>query len=378
MKGTNPLDQARAAFRKAVTRTEVQSYESATLGWRKSETEVVLSVPGRPRHKYITKSDGTVTIALNEANVPLNAFLPVKIRLENNTLVIKGRDAAATNALANLPDSPHGVPSHPHAFLGLSDVLPTDLADGQLFAWDATAGKLVNVDAPGGAVDSVNGQTGIVNLDTDDVPEGATNKYLDAANLGTTIAGASETGTLVDTDKIPLVMGTTLMWAAWSTFKSALTTLFNGLYVGLTGAQSIAGLKTFANGISFGLSVLSHYSIDTWTPTDNSGAGLTFAQANGTYIRIGRFVVCLYSVAYPATASGSQAILGGLPFTPASIAGTTGGGGFVFLDTANLAAYRPIVLTSGSITFGLFGGGSVTNAQLSGSTIRHGVLYFTS
>lgn len=31
--------------------------------------------------------------------------------------------------------------------------------------------------SPGGAVDSVNGQTGVVSLDTDDVSEGSTNQY---------------------------------------------------------------------------------------------------------------------------------------------------------------------------------------------------------
>lgn len=114
MRNQNPLQRAKDNFRKAVTRTEIQSYEYATLGKRVAEDAMTFAVPGRSHHVYVTKSDGTVTIALNEASVPLNAFLPVKIRLENNTYVIKGQYVGAESALGNLPPDPSGVPPHTH------------------------------------------------------------------------------------------------------------------------------------------------------------------------------------------------------------------------------------------------------------------------
>jgi hypothetical protein len=164
----NLKERARDAFRKAVTRTEIQSYESATLGWRKSETEVVLDVPGRPRHKYITKSDGTTTIALNEANVPLSAFLPVKVRLENNTYVIKGQNVSATNALTNLPSNPYGIPSHPlssHMDVAFANVQP-----GQVLGTED--GEIrTNMDASGGV------ETFIELTDTPADYTGAANLY---------------------------------------------------------------------------------------------------------------------------------------------------------------------------------------------------------
>ncbi|MCC6458060.1 MAG: hypothetical protein IT328_24105 [Caldilineaceae bacterium] len=216
-------------FRKAVTRTEIQSYESAVLGWRKSETEAILSVPGRPRHLYVTRLDGTVTIALNEANVPLNAFLPVKVRLENGSLVIKGPDASATNALTHLPPSPHGVPPHPHAFLSLSDVLPTDLVDGQIFQWDATAGKMVNVDAP----------------DPD---------------VAAAINAAAEKATLHDDDRLG---GTdseaagVLAWWKWSTIRTAIANYFATMLVtAIVRAVSAAGVRIEDDGGNLGVLVL--------------------------------------------------------------------------------------------------------------------------
>jgi hypothetical protein len=182
-RNSSPIDRARDAFRKAVSRAQIDARLHATIGWRKSATEVALQPPGRANYVYITKSDQTVTIALNRAGVPLQPFLPVWVVLENNTYVVVGRDNSNAEALSNVPDSDYGVPTHPHALSGLSDVLITSLADGQILAWDATAGKWVNVTEAGALVASVNGQTGAVVLDSDDIAEGSINLYISAAEL---------------------------------------------------------------------------------------------------------------------------------------------------------------------------------------------------
>lgn len=184
MKTLNPLDRAKNAFQKAVTRANIQAREHATVGWRKAHDNVLIAVPGRKNMVYMTKLDQTVTVALNRAGVPLNAFLPVLFVMENNTAVIVARDNSNAGVLTQVPDSGYGVPAHPHALSGLADVLLTSLADGQILAWDATASKWVNVTEAGALVASVNGQTGVVVLDADDIDDTATtNKFSTAAEL---------------------------------------------------------------------------------------------------------------------------------------------------------------------------------------------------
>jgi hypothetical protein len=231
MKTGNPLDRAKDAFRKAVTKAQLDARQAATVGWRKSETDVQIAVPGRPNYVYVTKSaDQTVTVALNRAGVPLNAFLPVWVVLEHNTLVVIGRDNSNAAALAGVPDSEYGVPSHPHAFLSLSDVLTTDLADGQMFRWDATAGKLVNV-----------------SLTSDDIAEGATNLYATATNVGAIVHAAAAKVTPVDADTLPLIdsaASNALKKVTWANIKATLKTYFDTLYVvllGKSGGQHIRG-----------------------------------------------------------------------------------------------------------------------------------------
>jgi len=70
-------------------------------------------------------------------------------------------------------------------FLGLSDT-PASYVDqaGKVVAVNATEDALEFIDAPGGAVDSVNGQTGTVVLDADDLDDAVTtNKFATADEL---------------------------------------------------------------------------------------------------------------------------------------------------------------------------------------------------
>lgn len=83
-----------------------------------------------------------------------------------------------------------------------------------------------------------------------------------------------------------------------------------------------------ANGIKFpatqvpsaDANTLDDYEEGTWTPTDGSGAGLSFTNTSGNciYTKIGRMVYAAFRVTYPSTANGSAARIGNLPFTSAS------------------------------------------------------------
>jgi len=76
--------------------------------------------------------------------------------------------------------------------------------------------------------------------------------------------------------------------------------LSGGVYLGGTGSAN----------------KLDDYEEGTWTPSDGSGAGLTFSSASGTYTKIGRMVFVSYAVTYPATSDTTDMAIDGLPFTP--------------------------------------------------------------
>lgn len=52
----------------------------------------------------------------------------------------------------------------------------------------------------------------------------------------------------------------------------------------------------------------------TWTPTDGSGAGLSFTSVSGDYIKSGNLVFIQGSLEYPSTSSTDIAKITGLPF----------------------------------------------------------------
>lgn len=52
----------------------------------------------------------------------------------------------------------------------------------------------------------------------------------------------------------------------------------------------------------------------TWTPTDASGAGLTFTVQSAIYTKIGRTVTIQCVMTFPSTANASNIAIGGLPF----------------------------------------------------------------
>jgi len=70
---------------------------------------------------------------------------------------------------------------------------------------------------------------------------------------------------------------------------------------------------------------LDDYEEGTWTPTDGSGAGLSFSVTpNANYVKIGRLVTVNFFLSYPSTASTAPNAIGGLPFNALGSQYTTG------------------------------------------------------
>jgi hypothetical protein len=123
--------------------------------------------------------------------------------------------------------------------------------------------------------------------------------------------------------------------------------------------------------------LLTWYEEGTWTPTDGSGAGLSFSNVtnNCFYTRIGRMVVCVFGLSYPSTASVSSAALVGLPFTSRSSATNVAGGYTTYTD-AGIQIQLLVGNNDTSVTLWKNTGGAVTNLELSGKWLRGVITYF--
>lgn len=159
-----------------------------------------------------------------------------------------------------------------------------------------------------------------------------------------------------------------------------------------TDAETITGTDTaramtpsnltafFANGQlafpatqnpSAGANVLDDYEEGDWTPADASGASLAFTSVAGKYTKVGRQVHINGRVTYPATANGSSAVIGGLPF-----AALTSNNGYIVFCANTTPRFW---LTDAAATTGSFytsAGANVTNAQMSGVTVVISATYF--
>ena len=71
---------------------------------------------------------------------------------------------------------------------GLNDVTITSILDNQVLVYDSASSLWKNEALPSAPVDSVNGATGVVVLDTDDISEGASNKYYATSLFNTDLA----------------------------------------------------------------------------------------------------------------------------------------------------------------------------------------------
>lgn len=115
---------------------------------------------------------------------------------------------------------------------------------------------------------------------------------------------------------------------------------------------------------------LDDYEEGTWTPTDNSGAGLSFTTS-ATYIKIGQMVIAWCQINYPSTANGNGAAIAGLPFTTAS---QDVYGGFTRYSTSQ---YIYATLAQGGNYGSLYNtsGSQITNATLSSKLVDFTYVY---
>ena len=138
--------------------------------------------------------------------------------------------------------------------------------------------------------------------------------------------------------------------------------------------------STSGSGITFpatqsassNANTLDDYEEGTWTPTDNSGASLTFTSVYASYIKIGRAVTINVELTFPTTANTTAVAIS----LPVSSDSSTRGGGAIFSNrTGGTNIYFP-----GGANFVLYDdtGTAITNATMSTKYIIFSLTYFTA
>jgi len=156
--------------------------------------------------------------------------------------------------------------------------------------------------------------------------------------------------------------------------------------IGTNTFNTNGGVLQVSNGISFpatqsacsDVNTLDDYEEGTWTPTDGSGAGLTFSQNRGSYTKIGREVICYMAVQYPSTANGNNAQINGLPFSAVTAAADSGFGGSI--SFTNLDQNYAFLMGNGvtHLITHTYAGSRITNATFSTKVMYVVIQYQTS
>lgn len=164
--------------------------------------------------------------------------------------------------------------------------------------------------------------------------------------------------------------GNGIKWNIGSSTPSMTLDSSGNLGLGVTPSAG-GGVLQLKSGITFpatqvassDANTLDDYEEGTWTPTDASGAGLTFTVSNCRYTKVGRLVTVQGSITYPATANGSNATWGGFPFNSSDSFNL----GIVYTDVA--VSSLTYISSNGVNAFLLTPGVNVINSTVSGKTI---------
>jgi len=113
--------------------------------------------------------------------------------------------------------------------------------DTVLEAFEKTQGQINHLASTSAPVDSVNGQTGVVVLDTDDISEGATNLYYTSTRFNTSFAGKTTTD---------LSEGTNLYYTNTRGIGSTLTGFTSGAGVVNSSDTVLQGLQKIDGNVS--------------------------------------------------------------------------------------------------------------------------------
>ncbi len=141
--------------------------------------------------------------------------------------------------------------------------------------------------------------------------------------------------------------------------------------INLTGGQIVFPATQNASSDA---NTLDDYEEGTWTPTDLSGAGLTFSNQGSAYVKVGQMVLVQSYINWPVTGNTTATQIGGLPFAVLNYNSYYYGPCRVQVPNVMAA----VQLNSDTNYFYIYtpsGNGIYTNAQLSGGYVLFSCCY---
>lgn len=131
-----------------------------------------------------------------------------------------------------------------------------------------------------------------------------------------------------------------------------------------TGALKGNGSGTISQAATTDLSDVTGKT--AWTPTDGSGASLTFTAVNAGYTKLGNMVFAYFTLTYPSTANGSNASIAWtvMPAVPNQSYGFAAHNCYTSVVAVSLGIETNVNTSTASFV-NLVGGSAVTNVTLS-------------
>ena len=119
------------------------------------------------------------------------------------------------------------------------------------------------------------------------------------------------------------------------------------------------------------------YEEGTYSITDVSGGGLSLTVSSGTarYIKVGKLIFCTGLVTMPSTSDSNYARFS-IPFTSRTDVANSVTGGLAYENSVGGGAVSMCVNSTNGVSIRVDGGGSKTNAEISGKIFRYSVTYY--
>jgi hypothetical protein len=153
-----------------------------------------------------------------------------------------------------------------------------------------------------------------------------------------------------------------------------------GIGVGTATPTSGTGIAFPATqSASSDANTLDDYEEGSWTPIDNSGAGLNMSGSAGSYTKIGRLVNVRAKILYPSTSNTAASFISGLPFTLASQTAGNYPGNAINANGNTNAGFALAYEGSTQVTLmNVLTQSQATNNNLSSANINFSLTYMTS